>query len=212
MSISPKLMAEALYHLYPDLDFDSFRISKDVRTFTIRGCIWETVCKYIMPTCVHHKTIKQNVRKCYDVFRKHCNEVEKRYFTLRSECKDQKIVEKDTFLDIDSTEITVEPNNIDENDAAILEVHSPSDHSIAFLSSEISDVSHVVNDAAFTASNCLPSVTSSSSGSRTSRDKIRDSPRSSSRKKMQTDFLFEDEPILIPASFWEQYWTGKRGL
>jgi len=36
MLISPELVAEALYHLYPDLDFYAFRISKDVRTFTMR--------------------------------------------------------------------------------------------------------------------------------------------------------------------------------
>jgi len=51
-------MAEALYHLYPDLDFYAFRISKDVRTFTTHGCVWKTVCKYIMSTCIHRKTIK----------------------------------------------------------------------------------------------------------------------------------------------------------
>jgi len=159
------------------------------KMFVPLQCVWETVCKYIMPTCIHRKTIKQNVRKCYDIFRKHCNEVEKRYYTLRLECKYQKIIQKDT--NIDSTEITINPNKVEENDAVVPKVLSPSNNSITFSSLEISDVPHnVKNDAPLIAANCLPSVTSNFSGSCTSRDKIRrDSPISLSRKKIKTDFF-----------------------
>jgi len=93
------------------------------------------------------------VRKCY-IFRKHYNEVEKRYFTLRLECKYQKIIQKDA--NINNTEI--EPNKVEENDAVVPKVLSPPNNSITLSSLEISDVSHnVKNDATLIAANCLAS-------------------------------------------------------
>lgn len=93
MFISPDQVADTLADIL-DQDLDEFRNSAAACSYKKDGCIWEEVCRRIMPSCSHRITLKQHTSKCYWTFRRHYNTIKNRYNAKRDEM--QKNIAHDT--------------------------------------------------------------------------------------------------------------------